>query len=253
MRRSGSTLQYNLARSILEKRSSVEVLGYMSGIELEERLSVLFQNEPKVYLVKSHDVEKCRELEGDKVLLLYTYRDLRDVYVSGKIKLGWNHEMLEEITQEMSSSFSAAQQCNRILIQRYEDLFSDRNDGAREIAEFINVSLSNAEFDEIASENEARVSGSPTRKAYLYLRSVARSLAAKSKSISFLFEPLRKFNLIFFQKYGIDPKTQMHIDHVSRNKGRPGAWKEELSETELNIINVEYAELLQRMGYKVGD
>lgn len=254
MRRSGSTLQYNLARSILEtQKSGVEVLGYVNGNDLQDRVVDLESNAGKTYLLKSHDVVQCRSLASCNVLLLYTFRDFRDVYVSGKIKLGWTRENLEELALELNSSFVAANSCERILIQKYEDLFANKVIGTRKIASFLDAMLSEKEVLEIANENETKISNSIVRQSYLKVRGLARNLASTSNAVSILFEPLRKLNQLFFQRFGIDPKTQIHLDHISRNKGCPGAWKDELSARELDEINSKYAELLKSMGYHVGE
>ena len=153
---------------------------------------------------------------------------------------------------ELRQSFEAAQSCDNILIQKYEELFSNPSLSVQEIAEFLGISLSVQVAESIANQNQVPSKQPLASRIYLRTRTAARQVASKSSLLSATLNPLRKLNEFFFMRFAVDPKTQMHIDHVSKNSGKPGAWKSQLTVEEQEKINTEYCDLLQEMGYPVG-
>ena len=91
MIRSGSTLQYNIARNIIEKQKIGSVEGYFQEMQfskLEDRLTD-WENDTAYHLIKAHDlpVNIFKKLPSDSIKILYIYRDIRDVAASAKDKL----------------------------------------------------------------------------------------------------------------------------------------------------------------------
>ena len=44
-------------------------------------------------------------------------------------------------------------------------------------------------------------------------------------------------------------KTQIHIDHISKNEGQSGLWREQLTEEEISMFETQYAATIRQMGY----
>ncbi|MGB0790610.1 MAG: hypothetical protein ACPGRT_03925, partial [Flavobacteriaceae bacterium] len=61
----------------------------------------------------------------------------------------------------------------------------------------------------------------------------------KNKNISKIENAIKNKVYEFLLALSINRKTQLHPNHVSKNKGFPGAWKHELNPEELRIFENE--------------
>ena len=102
MKRSGSALQYNLTRLLLENQFKTKNFGYIDGKDLSKKLSnedMLKANFLEYIILKCHDPlwkVGSQFLENHKIL--YIYRDLRAVYFSMKVR---ENRSLDEFILEM--------------------------------------------------------------------------------------------------------------------------------------------------------
>src|SRR5688500_9700344 len=94
MNRSGSTLQYNMARLLAEKTGAGQGESFLNQDELDAHLSLLeeWAAEERLHILKTHDLPPAAShlWENGSLRLLYIYRDIRDVAAS--MKRIWNYE-----------------------------------------------------------------------------------------------------------------------------------------------------------------
>lgn len=160
MFRSGSTLQYNLARSIAEASGVGRGAGWkdQDGSAPPRDELARLAAAPEMTVLKSHDVLGLEDhplpeaVEGSPtdVRVCYSYRDLRDV--GGSAKSHWNltDDKLLEMIREALKAYEAVQTMPRVLVQSYEKLTKSTPDAAQELSAFLGVSLSDAQLAEIA-------------------------------------------------------------------------------------------------------
>lgn len=161
MKRSGSTLQYNVARYLLEVTGDGETHGYWSADRISSRRRRIREwgAAPLFHLIKTHDYPDV-DLVADRVL--YIYRDPRAVAASIQKKIGRRPrdliarlEMSRDRMFEVRRLFRAMQDgATRFCVQRYGDVMRDREGAVREIARFLGADVSNAVIEDVASRTD---------------------------------------------------------------------------------------------------
>lgn len=156
MIRSGSTLQYNLARQLVEASGRGETYGWASedggGVPRDEIERVAAAD--RMYVVKSHDllgIDRDPLPEGS-FALCYSYRDLRDV--AGSAKSHWDLESDELIARlrEALAAYDRVERMPSCLTQSYEVLTGDPARAAREINEHLRLGLDPDDAARLADE-----------------------------------------------------------------------------------------------------
>ena len=86
MRRSASTLQYNIVKEILDSNNSGITLGYYEHDQIYSEL--LKYPKENFVLAKTHDYfpEAKKLNEEGKLKVIFSYRDIRDIIVSAMHK-----------------------------------------------------------------------------------------------------------------------------------------------------------------------
>ena len=228
-RRSGSTLQFNLARKALERAGlNVLNLGYLpkDAIESSNLATTAGFN---AVIVKTHDSDS-RLPKGS--FILACLRDIRDIYVSHRLKWNLTIDDIPMIMAEYESSVQNLRERDNVLLQTYENLFFQQDACLNEIADFLNIELMNDEIIEPQPSLLNRCS------SFLFLLGIRfYSWRRKTKiPITKLEVKIKSYLYFLFLKLSTDKSTQMHPNHISKNKGQPGAWKTFLSEKELQVF-----------------
>lgn len=228
-RRSGSTLQFNLARKALERAGlNVLNLGYLpkDAIESSNLATTAGFN---AVIVKTHDSDS-RLPKGS--FILACLRDIRDIYVSHRLKWNLTIDDIPMIMAEYETSLQNLRERDNVLLQTYENLFFQQDACLNEIADFLNIELMNDEIIEPQPSLLNRCS------SFLFLLGIRfYSWRRKTKiPITKLEVKIKSYLYFLFLKLSTDKSTQMHPNHISKNKGQPGAWKTFLSEKELQVF-----------------
>ena len=156
MKRSGSTLQYQLAVSILERTGKGRGLGDLRNVDCQELHQANTTGEIQVLKVHkfSHlkGIEKA--FEKGHAVGLYVYRDLRDVAVS---LMNLRHLSFDQLIRrrEIPDNLRAFDQFTalpRMHISRYEDMVNNLSTEALKIANHLGIELSDQEAESIAQE-----------------------------------------------------------------------------------------------------
>ncbi|OAD20264.1 hypothetical protein THIOM_004044, partial [Candidatus Thiomargarita nelsonii] len=98
MLRSGSTLQYNLLKSIVESHNLGGAEGYFSSEQFQS-LRKKFERwgiSSEIIVIKTHDIIPYSEemIKSGTMKICYTYRDIRDVAVSAQRKFDLDGDKL---------------------------------------------------------------------------------------------------------------------------------------------------------------
>lgn len=232
MLRSGSTLQYNLAASIIEMKRLIKRVGFFGDITrpaIRAKLERMKASD-SWYIIKTHEPPLEPEFYDERVRVLFSYRDVRDIAAS--IRKKWRYEftaILLDIDKmiEIEKAFSGI---NNILFQPYETLYFNLPAATKEISLFLNTDISDADIALIS-----------------YKLSAARLVEAKSANT----RPLRGI-LSLGNRKGYNAHTLLHHDHVSSSGGRSGEWMTEFSEHEIAIMNERYSSWLGSYNYRSG-
>ena len=155
MIRSGSTLQFNLARTLVERAGRGESVGWASeqgGQLSREQIEDLAADE-RMMVVKSHDllgIDKAPLPEG-AFSLLYSYRDIRDVAGSAKVHWDFHADELYWRLERALRAYDTARDMPNRLTQSYELLTEDGVTACAQINEFLGLGLDEAVVGEAAA------------------------------------------------------------------------------------------------------
>lgn len=262
MKRSGSTWQFNAVCRLLERRRTVVVEGFFPDDELEMKYDDLIEwaKEPDtIHVVKTHALFDSREkgLDPSSVWTTYTFRDIRDAAVSIKRQFGAEGQRLIDILDESVATYYRAVQLPNSLSQRYESFTTDPQQGVVDLAAFFGLDLNSAEIDAVVSACSVE-----------RLKKVSDQEASNLKKR--LFHGIWHFNRKFpvkrwYLKLGLplsfwvglrnrvrpyDNKTLLRPGHISSSEGSRGGWKDQLSASEIALIDERYGDWLRETRYE---
>lgn len=254
MNRSGSTLQYNMARLLLERRGMGVGEGAVNAAELARSPQyAAWLAAPQWHIVKTHQLlpDAPRELTAGRMAVCYIYRDLREVAGSYKRVWGVAGEPLLRELDEAVQTYEAVQQLpGRVLQQRYETATADLPQAVREMAAWLGLAVTAEEVAEVAAACSAETMQHVQQR-------LARRLHGR-RLVNRLLRPvrrlLRKLGLqragrgtpgAVVRKQAMDEQTLLHPEHV----GAPGASIARLTPAEFDLITARYRFWLQRAGY----
>ncbi len=211
MKRSGSTLQYQLAVSIVERTGKGSGLGGLRGVDCRELIKDNTTGELQIVKIhKSSHLRGVKEvLESGQAKGLYVYRDLRDVAVSLMNLRKIHFEELirrNEIVDNLRAYYEFTS-FDGVMISRYETMTENLSSEVLRIATHLNIELSPAEAESIAQE---------------YSLSKQKARIEQSK-----------------QKAGVgrkerDSKTLLHQNHI--NSGKSRQWAERLHAIQIGYL-----------------
>jgi hypothetical protein len=258
MIRSGSTLQYNLVRLVIEKSHLGYGKGYLRPAELPDQIEQLVswaQDPVFTFVVKSHQTipELLPLLENGKVKIFYIFRDIRDVAVSARHKFEWHQEDKGfHFLNDAISTFYEVKSLPNVVCQRYEDLIIDLHSGVRFIAQNLGIPVSDDLISAIAIEcslENAQKSLNDLQR-FQHLRDLSRLLLRQSGLIDTAKRILEHSPIPERYWRGYDSeRTLLQDKHISKNKGLIGQWKTELTKEQSLLIFNRYAQWFQDAGY----
>lgn len=237
MMRSGSTLQYNLARNLVEKMGCGMGKGFFTSKELtrfENKFSQ-WADDKNHYVIKIHELHPsiAEMATQGSARILYIHRDIRDVAASTKRKFGLREIELVAALDRAIATCCRIERVQGVLWQRYEDVKDDLLTAIQAQADFLSLSpgqdLMRTLANECAPESAQEVA-----------KGLQESFGFKAKSL------LRRLGLPI---YAYDSRTLLHADHLSKQAGTIGAWRTELPEWEADFITQRYRWWLEEKGY----
>lgn len=231
MLRSGSTLQYNIAASLLELNGPLTRAGFLGDFrkpEVRAKLDAM-KAAPGWTILKTHEAPLERSFYDDRVRVLFSYRDVRDIAASIKKKWAYPFEQILSDIDKMIEIERAFGDIPNVLVQSYDKLYSHLPEAAAEIAEFLDANCTEAAITKIATENS--------------VERVKERIGARSSS------PMLRLLGRVAGRFRIDPKTQMHDNHISSSGGQGGDWANQFNSTEIEIIERRFGHWLREHQY----
>lgn len=237
LKRSGSTLQFNLVRRVLEgNRCSYVNLGYRSKEEISG-IDIKSYNTDYL-LIKCHEYD-VQSFDGNEKYSFFIHRDTRDMYVSLREKGGVGSDAIADLVSLYRDACSYAKD-RGFMIQRYEEVYANQDMALDQIAKFLELECIYASEQDITESSLLR---SVFSQVYLSLKKVARARRDLPLPTSRLESQIKQFFKSIIFKLSVDPKSQIHPDHRSKSRGKPGAWKTELTKEE----RMKFAKLLTNL------
>ncbi|MGD0206460.1 MAG: sulfotransferase domain-containing protein [Verrucomicrobiota bacterium] len=262
MSRAGSTLQYNLARTLVERLKAGSGLGFsLEEGELRRRVESI-QDQHIVGVLKTYnrDLNWVSGWRG-RVSILFIYRDLRDVYSSQKKKgrANLDDSNLEDFITRTNSDLDVIEKLrttHRMLSQKYEEVFLDLGTAARQIADFLGLQ---ANEDDVAVTRQLNTVDAA-------LAEIGRAFSVRQRLVCHINRFLRKqhqsgravasalglksvVRMMIPSNDIVSGGFMLHPDHISISRGQPGKWKEELPECVAGRIAECFEKWLEEHGY----
>ena len=265
MPRSGSTLQYNVVRCLAEAAGRGEGHGFNSihaGHEAAPGEAALhaWSQDGDLHVVKMHEVvPRLADLLTDgSVRVCYIYRDLRDVAAFAKRALGHRGDDLLRVIADAVSHFQQLSDLrvahpDAVVWQRHEDVYGDLRGAIREAAGFLGVpgdtETVEGVYDRCSLDAAAAITDSLHDRLTDY---VARVRERDPKVAAEFLRELRRSGGTETRIWR-DPDWLLHYNHISRDKGAPGAWVKSLSPDEADAIHTAFGGWLSDAGYHMAD
>lgn len=247
MIRSGSTLQFNIVKSILDYTSLEYInVGYLSENEiiLKKQELAQYATLDKFYIIKTHDYTFLNTLEN--VYTIYSFRSVLDVAGSVKRKFKRKEKELYKALEKGAINHTMIlNKSNRLLEQEYEFMLKTPVETVRQIMSFLKIDLETTEIEGIAKDNSA----GEIRKTQ---NNGGQKMVFKNKIYDFLSHQqyLKRFfkNVIGNESFVLvknklmphNKSSLLHADHVSKNLGQNGNWNNILSQEEVEYIQLNF-------------
>jgi hypothetical protein len=215
MKRSGSTLQYQLTARIVEEAGIGQRVDWVP----EDRFAELrkeYEHDRSYKVFKCHlaTEEILRLFVENQAKGIYCYRDLRDVCASWMTKTSSNFEQLwrSDLIRECMAQFEIWTSQKSMLVTRYEQMIGNLEGEVRRIAMHLGVEMDEAQCRTIAADYQM-----DKQRAR-----VGQVSAADSQTV------VQHGNQVF------DSRELLHSNHIHR--GDAGYWREYFSDIEIFMI-----------------
>lgn len=233
MYRACSTWQYDVVCHLLEQRRSVYRLGYVTGERFAAE-QARWATTAGWQVLKSHEEHPrfATALERGDAIVVYAYRDLRDVVFSMLHKRSVSFETFVRqgmIHQILANDRFWSSQPHR-LSQRYEDIVSEPAQAVQQLGTHVGLEISLADACMVAQKYSFEAN-----------RRRVNALAHRLWSEGFdLTDPANA------QWY--DGETLLHWNHM--REGRVGGWRELATPRQKAILARLVASWLEEHGYE---
>lgn len=223
MRRAGSTLQYQLAKAIVEQSKRGVAIGWQIHQNWPQLRAQYSDNSGYIVLKTHHFIE---EYTKEDCRTLYIYRDIRDVVVSLMNKYEFPFERaMQEISSILDEHY-AWMDIPDIYISKYEcDIFNPIWK-AIQIDQYLSTNLSDIKLKAIGAQH---------------------TLANQEKYIRYFNWTEDAIDAMGVGKTMRDPETQLHRNHI--HSGRVGQWRTKLTYHQVKEIEIVAGNYLREYGY----
>ena len=261
MIRSGSTLQYNLTRALLERLGLGRGEGWLASDVLENAQSRLdrWAAASRWHVLKTHRLPSyiTELIDRHAARVCYVHRDLRDVAVSAKRKWGYRDETLYGALTEAVENYYAVERLGPVLQQRYDEVVRDLPQAVVEISEFLSLQVSPPTVVAIAAEQsleQARARSAALANSAWFRARAALFHTGRKLGLGRLAQTLAARGLPVGRVRALlgtwDRRTLEHANHISCSGGASGEWQRELTADERKTITGRFGAWLELAGYR---
>ena len=231
MIRSGSTLQFNICKQILEAK-----YGQIVSSFYPEDVSTDFFDSQKIKLLKSHILVPGALINDPIFKTVYIFRDLRSVALSLKRKLKCDISHCVVMIDNAINEYHKIVDRGNVHIQKYETIYDDLYGATKEIDAYLDTNLT---LDVIKTiSNNCRIEAIKNK--------TNNSKKGIVNNIKLLLD---KWGIKRFNVY--DRDTFIHHNHFSSDSGNPHTWKTQLSDKEINMIQDNFFLWLEKHEYEI--
>lgn len=224
MRRSGSTLTFQVTRALLELNHEITVTEPQTGIGVEPAEIPAVAASPEIVLTKMHTVSKSvrDQLPKQGAYYIYTARDPRDAVASLIRKGRLSYDDPARIG--FAKDFAKKERIGSLLYPKmpnswigfYEDFVDDVPYLIRSIAKFLNIKVTDEWVENLAAELDID------------------KQRERSQAVS--------------QDFSVRQQTRLTVNHIT--DGRPGSWRDTLLPDEVADIENQFIDWMLRNGYR---
>ena len=256
MKRSGSTLQYNIVRLIL-KRAMKDV---ETVVKSKNEMKGMGRYETKKYdLVKTHHPTSglMSNIENKNIKVTYIFRDIRNVYLSIQRMQGLRHDEILSIIDNCVETYRLVKKHNGILMQKYEDVLSDISQAVSDVAKYLNYPIKKQAVHNISAECRPKTTRQKQKNISLGSKLWHKSYRMYGLMPKAIKDGLRYVGLpdlldrLNVSRGRARSKSQLHPSHVSNNPGSHDKWRDKLSNEVKQDITTRYSQYLIENNYSV--
>jgi len=228
MKRSGSTLHYQILSALVEQAHVGKRIEWVAPSDFQ-RVKKKYKSYSGIKIFKSHICtdEIAHEFSIGNAKGLYVYRDIRDVVLSSLKMAGsdFNHAWIKQLINECINEFYKWNALPNVMISQYEEVTNDLFKETKRIADYFGILVNDNKCSAIANE--------------LTLEKQKSRIIASNESA-----PPNKANTHSFHK-----ETLLHYNHIS--SGQSEEWKNNLSRHQIFFIEKLAGEWLEKNDYSL--
>ena len=238
MIRSGSTLQYNLARCLVEATESGRGEGFIDDPRRDPRLRAWCWDKAW-HVVKMHTVTNwmLEPQTRPNLRFFYSHRNLRDVTASAKRKFALPSAEIWRTLDEAILLHTHLENLPEARTHRYDKLIGDAAACLADMAACLGLSISSAQTLEI-------LSACSLKKSEETISTCPEERSAEAMSVDQWSKHAGDGDAIY------EDRTLLHHNHISASQGRDGTWQRDLTANELLTIDRRYGDWQTRQGYR---
>lgn len=230
MQRSGSTLQFQITARLVEEAGLGRRVEWVKPERFGKLRKELANEEGwKVFKIHVCTDKMAKEFKHGNAMGVYTYRDLRDVFVSTMRKYDTSFAQLYEggFLEDCLEQYRRWTALPRVLTSKYEDMIADLPREVARIAAHLGLDLPAETYEHIANEHTLERQ---------------KERIAEAINNGALVEGVIKG--MFY-----NPDTNLHTNHI--HEGAVGGWKNVLSAAQAAQIEDEAGDWLVAHGYEL--
>jgi hypothetical protein len=259
MIRSGSTLQYNLVCSLLEKMGVGVGNGSIHPSRWDE-FQQQFEDWAKadtIHAIKSHDLipNQAEMAASGQLLTCYIYRDLKEVAVSTQRMFVWarDKDSLLDILDRAIATYFEIKNMENTIWQRYEDVVIDLEVAVQTLAKGIGLNPSDKIVAAIAQQwSIENVKQKMKRfERYKLFREISyfirNKIGIKNTNIGRL---MRQMKVPEYLLFNVDSQSLLLSEHISKEAVAVEQNKNKLDLELDNIISERYQDWFLDAGYQ---
>jgi hypothetical protein len=236
MYRACSTWQYNVVSLLVERHRGGERIGFLDR-DYFAPYDATHPEDGRWRVVKVHDPcdVYAEVLAAGRGIVIYAYRDLRDVAFSFMHKAARSFDDLirDGFFAKLVASDHYWLSQPRMFCQRYERLVEDQVRGVRELADFLEIDITDGEATQIATDFTWEANAKRTEDVTNRLREAGVDLNDPAN---------------IFQH---DPHTLLHWNHL--RAGRVGSWRDLATDPQRAAMARHCGVWLIQQGYESDD